>query len=112
MKSQKLSACSSCPWLTERDGSYFKPEALEKTIVDHHQAERIHYCHSNSNHFCTGYLAFLDSQPDGLFGHSMARMAISLGLLKVDLIPKVAVFTSILDMLLDHQNCYKNHYDR
>ena len=36
-------------------------------------------------------------------GHALARMAIGLGLIDVDLISDISVFATIKDMLTDHQ---------
>lgn len=116
MKTQKQSVCKSCPWRTERDGYYFEPSALKESIVEDHLCERIHSCHSDDTHFCAGYLAFVKSQPDGLDGHSLARLAVHIGLVDVDLIPDINVFATVEDMLIDHQehntnrSKYKYHY--
>ena len=103
MKTQKRTACISCPWRTKRDGSYFGVKVLKQTVVKDHLCDRIHPCHGDGKHFCAGYLAFLKAQPDGMEGHALARMAIGLGLIDVDLISDISVFATIKDMLTDHQ---------
>lgn len=113
MQTQKRTACISCPWRTERDGSYFNADLLTNTVVEDHLSERIHSCHGNDNHFCAGYLAFLVAQPYGLAGHALARMAIDLRLINPALIPTdVGVFATVGDMLKNHQDHHKNRFNR
>lgn len=110
MNYQKTNHCVSCPWVKNGDRScYFPPDVLERTIVDNHQAERIHYCHSQAEKFCTGYLAYLKtSDPDFARNHALARVAIHFGFLDPAAIPELEVFETIPQMLADHQQRQAN----
>jgi hypothetical protein len=96
--------CQSCPWLkTSDDGSYFDPEALERTTVEYLKVESLHPCHSRKQTFCPGFLSFVHHRNGGIQSLKMGRLAIVMGLLDLDLIPQLETFESVDEMLEDHR---------
>jgi hypothetical protein len=107
---QRTKACKSCPWVQNANMGYcFDPEVLTRTVIADLAAERVQGCHSNGQHFCTGYLSFVKYRVDGgLMGLYVARMAIMLKLLNPDIVPKLNTFETVELMLKSHRQRAKN----
>ncbi len=102
--SQKSTVCKSCPWTKANPEYYFPPQKLAESIVDSLEKELLHSCHSTHEHFCTGYLSYVEQNlADGLMSLTLGRLALYLGKIDRASIPQLEVFKSVEEMLQAHQ---------
>lgn len=103
---QRLSACSTCPWIKDGDRTCsFDPETLKQSVVEYMEKGQIHPCHSASEFMCSGSLAFAEKHlPYGVDTLNMVRIASRLGIFDHSLVNKsLNVFSSVRAMLADHR---------
>ncbi len=103
---QKKSPCSSCPFMAEGGDrkACFKPEALERTVIDYLEKGGIHPCHGDQEFMCAGYLSFAEQTlRAGAESLHMVRISERLGMFDWDLVDdELPVYQDIEEMLDSH----------